>query len=145
MESPQHYSNVLSDELEAILEAGEKRPLDKDEIKLLREKLQSCSIKDSIVNLLCLNTNLYPILAIQRALYWISSERQCHLEMMGEQNVLITTSLEENEVIDISNIQKKLLQSINDFVIRLDIEEKTNSIRERIVHTALCETLGTQQ
>jgi His-Xaa-Ser system protein HxsD len=87
--------------------------------------------------ILDVQTAVYPLPAIHRALYWLASTASSHVEMIASDRVRIT--LRPLQAMDSEELRRTVLQALNDFALRVDIEERTRNIREKIVNAALAE------
>jgi His-Xaa-Ser system protein HxsD len=119
-----------------ILEAAAQRPLKSDEIECLKMALQP--EKQAILSI---NPNLYPMEAVHRVLYWFAEEAPLYLEVAENNEVVILTK-EPIELAQLPDLQKRLLVALNDFTVRLDIEQKTTSVREALIQTAFSGLTG---
>lgn len=87
-----------------------------------------------------IDTAIYPLPAIHRALYWLAGDATGAIEPSS--GTLVRISLDCAEGIDRDHLRKNLLQALGDFALRIDVEERTRSIRETILAAALCEAVG---
>lgn len=83
------------------------------------------------------DTKSYPLAAIHRALYWLAEETASKVELVDEDSVRITLSSLGASLSD--DIEERLLRALNDFALRVDIEERTRELRNLIIQSALHE------
>jgi His-Xaa-Ser system protein HxsD len=125
--------------IDAILDAARQRALTEAEVQVLQQRLE---FPERYTRLLQVNTDVYPLAAIHRVLYWFSGELPLKLEPVTAEQLAILAPAESVEAGEIANLRVRLLTALNDFAVRVDIEEKTAVVRDTLVRTALGEALG---
>jgi His-Xaa-Ser system protein HxsD len=61
---------------------------------------------------------------------------------VAENNEVVILTKEPIELAQLPDLQKRLLVALNDFTVRLDIEQKTTSVREALIQTAFSGLTG---
>lgn len=102
-------------------------------------------MRGTLTNQTCTNlvvsvcTKAYPVAAIHRALYWLADEVSSKVEIADENNVNIILNPLAAPLSD--DIEERLLRSLNDFALRVDIEQRTRDLRNSIIQAALHEAI----
>jgi His-Xaa-Ser system protein HxsD len=81
------------------------------------------------------STDSYPLAAIHRAVYWLADVADATVISIDDCRARIT--IRPTGSIAGDALTARLMRSLNDFALRLDVEERTRAVREKIVAAAL--------
>ena len=87
-----------------------------------------------------LSKDIYALEAIQKALYAYSDKLSSSIEDNSKNQYILNISTLDNYKESIENLEKDLLNEINDHCIRIKISEETKDIRNLILAHAFSKT-----